>query len=117
MKGDNSETVMDKEESFAEDFAMLIEYYVKRFKCGPLDATALMEYIENMTEDGQLIYQRQYSYLKRKQSSLVFTTETEIENDERVIIVSVYNKRVLPKNGLYRAYVYLPIEPKEQLTE
>jgi hypothetical protein len=109
--------VMNKDESLAYGMGMLIEFYTKQHKSGPSDAKDLIEYIEKMTSNDQSVYSLEYEFLKRKKGSLVFTNETEVENGERVVIVSVYNKRVTPKNGLYRAYVYFPLETKEQLTE
>lgn len=105
--------VINKDESLSYGIGMLIEFYTKQHKSGPSDAQDLIRYIENMTSNDQSVYSLEYEFLKSKKGSLVFITETEIENGERLVIVSVYNERVLPKNGLYRAYIYLPIEPKE----
>jgi len=108
---------MDEDKSLAYGMGMLIEYYTKHYKSGPSNATVLIMFIDSMPIKDRTVYDLEYRYLKSNESSLVFTTEMEIENNEQVVIVSVYKNRVLPKNGLFKAFVYFPIQDNEQLSD
>lgn len=102
-------TVLSEKDALAMDMGMLLEFYFRAHQAGPSTAQDLMTWIDDLSEDEQLVYSNAYHFLKRRGSKLVFTTESAIENDEMVKIMSVYNKKAVPKNGLYRAYVYLPL--------
>lgn len=100
---------ISREDAFAYEMGMLLEFYYRKYQVGPTSANDLIGYIDGMTEDEQLVYYAAHKFLKRKGNKLVFTTETTIEKDEMLKIMSVYRKRAIPKRGLYRAYVYIPL--------
>jgi hypothetical protein len=43
----------------------------------------------------------------------VFTTESIIEDGDLVKIINVYDKKAVPENGLFRAYVYFKMHKNE----
>jgi hypothetical protein len=74
---DDEVQICNKKVSFGLDMGMLVECYTKNHKKSPTCAKDLINWIESIDEDSQLIYYRQYKYLKKNEKKLIFTTETE----------------------------------------
>lgn len=110
---DNKSYNLTKKDAFVYGMGMLIEFYTMKHMKSPTCAKDLILWIESMDEDSQLVYYLQYEYLKKKEKTLVFTTDTEIINSEIVMIVCMYHKKAIPRKGLVRAFVYLPTESIE----
>jgi hypothetical protein len=98
---------ISKKEGFILGMWMLFEFYIRASAKSPTCAKDLILWIESIDEDSQLVYFNEYRYLKKNEKKLVFVTETEESDSETMWIVSVYNKKVLHKNGLFKIYVYI----------
>jgi len=107
------EIKIEKKESFVLDMGMLFEFYAKKYAKSPTNANELIAYIESMDEDSQLVYLRQYKFLKKNKNKLVFITETEILDSEIKKTILVYNKKAIPSKGLFKVFVYLPVQTIE----
>lgn len=107
------EIKVSKRDALVSGMGMLIEFYTMKHMKSPTCAKDLILWIESMDEDSQLVYYLQYEYLKKKEKTLVFTTNTEIINSEIVKIVCMYHKKAIPRKGLVRAFVYSPTESVE----
>ena len=108
--------IVNKEISFGLDMGMLIESYTKFYAKSPTSANDLIIYIEGMDKDSQLVYLRQHKYLKKNREKLVFTTDTENIDSEILNTISIYYKEAIPCKGLFKAFVYLPVQTIEQET-
>lgn len=104
------EIKMSKKDVLVYGMGMLIEFYTMKHLKSPTCAKDLILWIESMDKDSQLVYYLQYEYLKKKGKTLVFNTEAKTIDSELVLIISVYHKKAISRNGFIRAYVYFPLE-------